>query len=176
MSSLGQSAFCECSSVHSICIPSSLETIAKCWFAQCTLSDFTFAPGSKPSSFVESAFADCRSLPSGCIPSRLPQGGLLSLIVDSGNRFFPVSAIFWLVSTRLAFFSISETDRTSTFGEILKLFRRLGKYGSYFDQVLSELRINFLGEIRLGLNLLILGESDFADCSSLQSILHSFVN
>jgi hypothetical protein len=63
-------AFASCSSLSSICIPSSVETLCDHCFSQCTaLSSVTFEPGSRLSHIEAHAFAHCSSLPSLCIPS-----------------------------------------------------------------------------------------------------------
>jgi hypothetical protein len=67
---LGSAAFSRCSSLQSICIPSSIETISTKCFAGCkSLSNVTFESGCKVRSLDESAFAGCSSLRSIQIPS-----------------------------------------------------------------------------------------------------------
>jgi hypothetical protein len=66
------SAVSSCSSLRSICIPSSVEKLGKDCFSLCeSLSTVTFESGSKLSSIEEFAFAYCSSLSSICIPSSL---------------------------------------------------------------------------------------------------------
>jgi hypothetical protein len=67
---LGEAAFMECSSLTSICIPSSIERIPKHCFKTCiNLSTVTFERGCVISIVDEAAFADCLSLQSIVIPS-----------------------------------------------------------------------------------------------------------
>jgi hypothetical protein len=72
ISNLSESAFAGCSSLASICIPSSIQTISKSCFADCTnLSNVTFEIGSRLTNLGESAFAGCSSLESICVPSSI---------------------------------------------------------------------------------------------------------
>jgi hypothetical protein len=72
LSSIAQSAFWKCSSLSSIFIPSSVESLGKDCFSGCkSLSTVTFESGSHLSSLSESAFRDCSSLSSICCPSSL---------------------------------------------------------------------------------------------------------
>jgi hypothetical protein len=72
VSILGESAFQNCSSLQSICIPSSIETISKSCFGGCTkLSSFKFETGSRISWIERSAFSDCSSLTSISIPASI---------------------------------------------------------------------------------------------------------
>jgi hypothetical protein len=72
LSTLGEGAFSNCSSLQSICIPSSIETIASLCFWNCdNLSVLTFESCSKISNLGEAAFANCSSLQSICIPSSI---------------------------------------------------------------------------------------------------------
>jgi hypothetical protein len=67
---LGESAFCACKSLQSICLPASLETVSKFCFIGCDkLADLTFESGSHLSTLGESAFANCPSLHSICLPA-----------------------------------------------------------------------------------------------------------
>jgi hypothetical protein len=69
ISLFGESAFQHCSSLQSICIPSSVETISKSCFYQCyDLLKVTFEPDSKVSVLGDFAFEYCQSLRSICIP------------------------------------------------------------------------------------------------------------
>jgi hypothetical protein len=48
LSKLGESAFCGCSSLQSVCIPSSVEELPESCFRNCPkLSELTFEAGSK---------------------------------------------------------------------------------------------------------------------------------
>jgi hypothetical protein len=61
-----------CSSLQSICLPASVETIRLRCFEGCkNLSSLTFEPGSRLSRLGDWAFADCRSFQSICIPSSI---------------------------------------------------------------------------------------------------------
>jgi hypothetical protein len=89
-------AFYACSSLQSICIPSSLETISNACFIYCRrLSDLTFEFGCRLAVLGPFAFAHCSSLQSICIPpsiQAIPQGcfdhctNLSKLVFDSGCR------------------------------------------------------------------------------------------
>jgi hypothetical protein len=69
VSIVDQSAFWNCSSLQSICIPSSIETISIYCFCHCTvLWLLTFESGCRVSVLAESAFSNCSSLQSICIP------------------------------------------------------------------------------------------------------------
>jgi hypothetical protein len=62
-------AFSECSSLASICIPSSVEMLCKKCFYACTgLSIVRFEIGSKLSCIEMGAFSECSSLSSICVP------------------------------------------------------------------------------------------------------------
>jgi hypothetical protein len=71
LSHIEHDAFRECSSLSSICIPSSISQIFRDWFFTCyPFSAVTFEFDSKLSSIGDYGFADCSSLSSICI-SRL---------------------------------------------------------------------------------------------------------
>jgi hypothetical protein len=62
LSTLGKVAFPYCSSLHLICLPSSIETVFDARFARCTKQlNLTFESGSKIPILAESAFANCSS-------------------------------------------------------------------------------------------------------------------
>jgi hypothetical protein len=70
ISSFGEYAFCSCTSLQSICIPSSVQIIPEFCFNNCGhLSTLTFEPGCRISSFGKFAFSECSSLESISIPS-----------------------------------------------------------------------------------------------------------
>jgi hypothetical protein len=70
MTPFGESVFTRRSSLQSICIPSSVATISRCWFAFCTaLSDLIFDPATKVSIVGEYSFQSCSCRHSICIPS-----------------------------------------------------------------------------------------------------------
>jgi hypothetical protein len=61
-----------CSSLESIVVPSSVETICESCFAECQrLRHFVFAPNSQISHLGEWAFLSCRVLESICIPASI---------------------------------------------------------------------------------------------------------
>jgi hypothetical protein len=63
-------AFCQCSLLSSICIPSSVEKLCKSCFYNCgSLSTLTFESNSKLSCLEKSALRDCSSHSSIYIPS-----------------------------------------------------------------------------------------------------------
>jgi hypothetical protein len=67
---LRESALARCSSLRSICIPSSIETISDSCFAECDhLLMVTFESHSKLSTLGERAFELCSQLHTICIPS-----------------------------------------------------------------------------------------------------------
>jgi hypothetical protein len=69
LSCIENHAFSDCSSLSSIFIPSSVETICHHCFNRCkSLSTITFEYGSKLSCIKDYAFQDCSSLSSICIP------------------------------------------------------------------------------------------------------------
>jgi hypothetical protein len=66
----GDSAFSQCVSLTSICIPSSVKSISKECFVDCTaLSAIAFEADSQVSIFESEAFYGCSSLESICLPS-----------------------------------------------------------------------------------------------------------
>jgi hypothetical protein len=72
VSILGKAAFQNCSSLQSISIPSSIETISQSCFGGCRkLSSFKFETGSRISTIKRSAFSDCSSLTSISIPASI---------------------------------------------------------------------------------------------------------
>jgi hypothetical protein len=67
-------AFDSCSSLLSVCIPCSVETLSQKCFAKCrSLSAVTFESGSALSYIENNAFVDCSSLLAICIPSSVKQ-------------------------------------------------------------------------------------------------------
>jgi hypothetical protein len=63
-------AFGDCTSLSSICIPSSVQIISiQCCSGCANLSTVTFEPGSKLSRLKDEAFRGCSSLSSICLPS-----------------------------------------------------------------------------------------------------------
>jgi hypothetical protein len=63
VSTLGVQAFSGCSSLQSICIPSSIESICDYCFSNCaSLSSLTFASDCKVSTLDVQAFSGCSSL------------------------------------------------------------------------------------------------------------------
>jgi hypothetical protein len=103
---LGDSAFFGCSSLESICIPSSIQTISKACFNSCRrLLNLTFVRGSRIVNLCESAFGDCSSLQSICIPSSVETisdfcfqdcSNLSNLTMDSGSKLSVVGDyVFW---------------------------------------------------------------------------------
>jgi hypothetical protein len=70
ISILGDSAFADCLSVQSICIPASVEIISQYCFRWCEyLSELVFESGCRLSTLGESAFEECRSLQSIRVPA-----------------------------------------------------------------------------------------------------------
>jgi hypothetical protein len=69
LSSIGNCAFGDCSSLSSICIPSSVERIGKCCFLRCTrLQLVSFESGSRLSRIGDNLFGRGLSLSSVCLP------------------------------------------------------------------------------------------------------------
>jgi hypothetical protein len=63
-------AFQACSSLQSICIPSSVESLGSCCFKDCQRLCFvTFASGSRLLDFGDPDFASCPSLRLICVPA-----------------------------------------------------------------------------------------------------------
>jgi hypothetical protein len=70
LSRLEDSTFLGCSSLSSICIPSSVDIIGqKCFDSCASLSRVTFEDDSKLSRIERDAFRDCFSLTSICLPA-----------------------------------------------------------------------------------------------------------
>jgi hypothetical protein len=96
VSILGPSAFLSCSSLQSICIPSSVQTISDSCFAFCpTLSNVAFEPDSQISILEGNAFDFCSSLRSIWIPSSVQTisrscfdncAKLLTVVLESGSK------------------------------------------------------------------------------------------
>jgi hypothetical protein len=85
-----------CSSLRSICIPSSVTAIPSRCFSYCTqLSSVKFEAGSRISTLGESAFHSCASLQSICLPSSVETvstlcfsecGQLSSVTFEAGSK------------------------------------------------------------------------------------------
>jgi hypothetical protein len=72
ISILGKSAFQGCSSLQSICIPSSIQIIGDFCFSECeAMSDLTFESGCQVSILGDSACSACSRLQAVCIPSSI---------------------------------------------------------------------------------------------------------
>jgi hypothetical protein len=70
LSTIGTSAFLGCSSLSSVCLPSSVRRMGNYVFAHCTsLSQVTFQPHSRLSDVGVRVFANCPTLPVKSIPS-----------------------------------------------------------------------------------------------------------
>jgi hypothetical protein len=83
--SIDQKAFEDCSSLRSISIPPSVQTLSYCAFLDCkALLTVTFEVGSALTSFGPHAFRGCRSLASIWIPSSL------QAIFSEYNRFLEI--------------------------------------------------------------------------------------
>jgi hypothetical protein len=92
-------AFASCSSLQSIVIPSSVETIGRGCFRSCKiLSTVTFEVGSHLSSLGGFAFEDCSSLHSICVPASvrhfsgfgLAGSQIKTVTVDAANPFLRI--------------------------------------------------------------------------------------
>jgi hypothetical protein len=103
LSSLDWKAFYLCASLQSICIPASVETIGQSCFALCSnLSNLAFERGSRLSHLGGWVFQSSFRLRTFCIPASLSDlrgsalvgGGLTSVTVDPGSRFFRVCGEF----------------------------------------------------------------------------------
>jgi hypothetical protein len=108
---LGESAFSDCSSLRSISVPSSLETIPDCYSIGClNLASLTFEPDSQMLFFGDHAFANSPSLHSIWIPARLDQVfgfsfalfAIRSLLLIQEIPFTKLLAVFWLIVVPIA--------------------------------------------------------------------------
>jgi hypothetical protein len=96
LSRIEKSAFSQCESLSSICIPASVETICEgCFYACRSLSVVTFEANSNLCRIEKEAFSRCRSLSSICIPSRVASlsedvffgcGSLSALTFEPGSK------------------------------------------------------------------------------------------
>lgn len=95
---IGNFAFCECTGLTSVSVPSSVKNIGGRAFTNCTgLTSVTFEDGSSLSSIGEYAFSGCESLVSICIPAGVNSIGenvftgckdLMSMTVANGNTTY----------------------------------------------------------------------------------------
>jgi hypothetical protein len=91
LSAIRYGAFASCSALSSIAIPSSVETLAECCFAECqSLRTVTFESGSNLSTVEPQVFPLCPSISSICIPASLravfrEYQGILNIIPGEPN-------------------------------------------------------------------------------------------
>jgi hypothetical protein len=96
ISTFGTSAFSDCSSLQSICIPSGIQTIPDWCFSSCTsLSNLRFESGCTISVLGDCAFSNCLSLRSISIPSSITSISatcfkscphLVSIVLEAGHH------------------------------------------------------------------------------------------
>jgi hypothetical protein len=167
ISTLGIAAF-HGSSLVSVCLPSSIETIPGLCFACCrNLSKFTFEPGREILDFRDFSFSPCPSRQSLCIPAGVREiRGLRGLAVsavtvDSGNEFFRLSGDFLVDSGGRSLCKYFGTERRV---DILSDIESISR--ACFADCNSLWSVRFAGDCRV----LNLGDNAFQSCSSLQSI------
>jgi hypothetical protein len=170
VSVLGKSAFQNCGSLHSICLPSSLETLSTFCFRGCRkLSDLAFEPGSQLSDLGESAFADCSSLKSICLPASvchvsglaLADSKIRSVIVEPESRFLRVSGDFLADSAGSCLFRYFGNGKDLQISSDIKCISN-----GCFNRCSSICSVRFASCSRIS----ALGESAFRQCESLESI------
>jgi hypothetical protein len=107
-------AFWNCSSLTSICIPSSVDVIGSSSFRVCSsLSQVTFEPDSKLNEIGLDAFSNCSLLVSICIPARVERllnGSFAYCCALSAVSFEPGSKL-----TQIAFESFTECSSIRAF-------------------------------------------------------------
>jgi hypothetical protein len=169
LSVLCDSAFSGCSSLRSICIPSSVTELRAFCFKGCkTLSVVRFDRNCRVATFRAYIFEGCDSLLAICIPASvweltamsLARSRIESITVDHENRFFKVCNCFLVDFAGTCLLRYFGKEGEVTIGEDIVGISR-GCF-SYCDSISSV-------RFEPGCQITALSESAF-ECSSLESI------
>jgi hypothetical protein len=159
LSILGISAFSNCTSLISICIPASVEQIqSKCFEGCLNLREFGFESGSKAFSFGGSAFSQT-GLNSICIPALLHEIGKSCF---SGSR---LSGITFNPNGKL-----SKIQESAFYGSGIRSICIPRSLTSILSHCFQECRSLSIVTFESPSNIRLLPEYVFSFCSSLESI------
>jgi hypothetical protein len=164
---LEHNAFCSCSSLSSICVPSSVRDLCRGCFSRCpSLSTVSFESESRLSCLDTDAFADCPSLLSICLPPQLASlnwtgSAIRTFSVAAGNCHFTVEGPFLMNFTKTLICRYVGADTEVT---IPKTVTRLGHHCFAGCETISSVLFEFESQ------LCCIEESAFSDCPALLSI------
>ena len=184
LQSIGNEAFCKCSSLTEITIPSAVASIGKEAFYECVnLQTVTFERGSQLPSIGESAFYHCSSLTEITIPASVTSIGggafnstnLQIVTFERGSKLQSIgNGAFWncndlteitIPSTVTSIGSYAFRVCTNLQTVTLDSDSQLQSIGSYAFNDCSSLE-----EITIPSTVTSIGQSAFQDCDSLQTV------
>jgi hypothetical protein len=171
---IGESAFSSCSSLRSICIPSSVKTLCDVCLSAAGLSSVTFESGSQLSTLGSGVFLDCTSLLPIHLPSGISEiGGAIAVHLKNSfesinDRFILRGDFFLNLRSKTIIQYFGEQDEVDVFrvlGEVGPELRvvRLGPYSFAENSILKSICIPSSVEI--------VCEYCFCDCKNLSSAI-----
>jgi hypothetical protein len=185
--------FYECSSLKSICLPASVESVGNLSVSPCaSLSLFTFESGSKLTRIETRALYGCPLLKSICLPaslqmldgSALARTGISRITLEEGHRHFRISGNFLLDFDGISVIRYFGSDRKVTLSNNITalntgcfhscgflcslIFESGSKLARIGDHALSH--CSSLTSICLPASVESLGERSFLLCEWLSSL------